>query len=262
MLILLLAGAIAVLAEGSESGLELVPSAPSAPTISYGYRVVRSLPHDPDAFTQGLIIHDGRLLESTGGYGESSLREVDLSSGRVVAQRRLSSQRFGEGLAAVGDRLFQLTWRSGIGIIYDAASFRPLAEFEYAGEGWGLTYDGDQLIMSDGSAFLSFLDPDSLRETHRLEVTDQGESVTRLNELEFVDGSVYANVWGADRIAIIDPGSGRVRAWLDLQGILPVVFRLPSTDVLNGIAYDRATGQLFVTGKRWPRLFEIELVRH
>ena len=143
---------------GVRVGLELVPSAPSAPTISYGSRVVRSLPHDPDAFTQGLIIHDGRLLESTGGYGESSLREVDLSSGRVVAQRRLSSQRFGEGLAAVGDRLFQLTWRSGIGIIYDAASFRPLAEFEYAGEGWGLTYDGDQLIMSDGSAFLSFLD--------------------------------------------------------------------------------------------------------
>ena len=167
---------------------------------------------------------------------------------------------FGEGLAGVGDALYQLTWRAGVGLIYDSESLAPSGRFTYAGEGWGLAWDGTQFIMSDGSALLRYLGPESLRETRRVQVRDRDQPIDALNELEFVEGHLFANVWNTTRIAVIDPDSGQVRGWLDLQEILPAPFRTESVGVLNGIAYDGDQGRLFVTGKRWPRLFEIELI--
>ena len=233
--------------------------APAAASIRYSYRVVASHPHDPEAFTQGLLFADGKLFESTGGYGESSLRIVDLASGRVLRERRLPDDRFGEGLALSGGRLHQLTWKAGLGFIHDASSLASIGEFRYGGEGWGLAANSESLVMSDGSAELRFLDPATLTEVRRLEVRDGTEPVTGLNELEFVEGDLYANAWPSDRIAIVNPANGQVRGWLDLTGLLPLVFRTPRTDVLNGIAYDAASKRLFVTGKRWPRLFQIEV---
>ena len=230
------------------------------PPAEYGYRVVESFPHDPEAFTQGLLFRDGRLFESTGGYGASTLREVDLETGRVLRERRLGEGLFGEGLALVGDRLVQLTWREGVGFVYDARTLRTVGSFAYEGEGWGLASDGERVVMSDGTATLRFLDPVTLEETRRILVTGLAGPVAHLNELEFVGDLLYANVWRTDRIAMIDPDSGRVQAWLHLDGILPLVFRRETTAELNGIAHDPVTGRLFVTGKRWPRLFEIELV--
>ncbi len=231
-----------------------------SPPAEYGYRVVESFPHDPDAFTQGLLFRDGRLFESTGGYGTSTLREVDLETGRVLRERRLGEGLFGEGLALVRDRLVQLTWREGVGFVYDARTLRTVGSFAYEGEGWGLTSDGERVVMSDGTATLRFLDPATFEESGRIQVTGPEGPVAGLNELELVGGVLYANVWRTDRIAMIDPENGRLRGWLDLAGILPVVFRRETTAELNGIAHDPATGRLFVTGKRWPRLFEIELV--
>ena len=231
-----------------------------SPPAEYGYRVVESFPHDPEAFTQGLLFRDGRLFESTGGYGTSTLREVDLETGRVVRERRLGEGLFGEGLALVGDRLVQLTWREGVGFVYDAGTLRTVGSFAYEGEGWGLAADGERVVMSDGTATLRFLDPATLEESGRIQVAGPEGPVAGLNELELVGGVLYANVWRTDRIAMIDPENGRLRGWLDLAGILPVVFRRETTAELNGIAHDPATGRLFVTGKRWPRLFEIELV--
>ena len=227
--------------------------------MNYSYRVIASYPHDPAVFTQGLLFADGKLYESTGGYGESSLRTLDLASGRVLRERRLPDDRFGEGLALTGERLHQLTWKAGIGLIHEARSLAPIGEFHYAGEGWGLAANAEGLVMSDGSAELRFLDPAALTEVRRLPVRDGTEPVTGLNELEYVEGDLYANVWPTDRIAIINPASGQVRGWLDLTGLLPLVFRNPRTDVLNGIAYDAAEKRLFVTGKHWPRLFQIEV---
>ena len=228
-------------------------------SVRYTYRVVASHPHDPEAFTQGLLFADGKLYESTGGYGESSLRIVDLTSGRVLRQRPLPDDRFGEGLALSGGRLLQLTWRAGIGFIHEPASLAPVDVFRYGGEGWGLAADGTSLVMSDGSAELRFLNLNDLTEVRRLQVRDGAKPVTGLNELEYVEGELYANVWPSDRIAIINPANGQVRGWLDLTGLLPLVFRTPRTDVLNGIAYDALGKRLFVTGKRWPRLFQIEV---
>ncbi len=226
----------------------------------YGFRVVASHPHDPAAFTQGLLFSGGRLFESTGGYGESSVRIVQIESGRVLRHRRLPANRFGEGLALVEDRLLQLTWRAGIGHVWDATTLAPLAEFHYSGEGWGLAFHAGHLVLSDGSADLRFLDPNSFAVRRTIRVRDENGPVPKLNELEMVEGNLYANVWQTDRIAIIDPDTGQVRSWLDLAGILPLVFQRPDTGELNGIAYDAAKRRLFVTGKRWPRLFEIELV--
>ena len=226
---------------------------------NFEYRIVRSFPHDQDASTQGLVMHRGQLFESTGGYGTSSVRRVDLRSGRVLRVSRLPDELFGEGLAAVGSALYQLTWRAGIGLIRDAETLARTGEFAYAGEGWGLAWDGAQFIMSDGTGFLRFLDRD-LQQTRRVEVTDRGVQLIGLNELEFVDGHVVANVWDTTRIAFIDPESGQVRGWLDLADILPTPFRTSDVGVLNGIAYDADKGQLLVTGKLWPRLFAIELI--
>jgi glutamine cyclotransferase len=241
------------------------PRAPWAGRISgtavYGYQVIQTFPHDPGAFTQGLVYQDGVLYESTGLYGKSSVRKVHLETGRVLAVADLSPQYFGEGLTIWKDRLIQLTWQSRIGFLYDAATFRLIRKFPYPLEGWGLTQDEQSLIASDGSAQLYFLDPELLKETRRILVTDQGRPVPGLNELEYIRGEIYANVFLTDRIARISPSTGRVLGWIDLSGLLAATDRLPATDVLNGIAYDHQQDRLLVTGKNWPKLFQVRLIR-
>ena len=234
-----------------------------APTAveMYGYKVVASFPHDGSAFTQGLIYRDGFLFESTGLYGESSLRKVELQTGRVVQQRRIDQRYFAEGLTEWQGRLIQLTWRESVAFVYDLATFADQRTFAFAGEGWGLTHDGTRLILSDGSDTLAFLDPATFQVTGRIAVKDRGTPVRDLNELEFVRGEIYANVWQTDRIARIAPATGEVVGWIELAGILPTGQRPTSDAVLNGIAYDSAGNRLFVTGKLWPAIFQIELVR-
>lgn len=224
-----------------------------------GYRVVASYPHDPDAFTQGLVFIDGVLVEGTGLNGRSSLRRVELATGRVLQQVDLPAQWFGEGVTALGDELVQLTWRDGVGLRYDRASLTPIGEFPLAGEGWGLTHDGTHWILSDGSDILFWLDPRDGRELRRVRVHDGLRAVSRLNELEYIDGEVWANLWQRDEIARIDPASGQVLGYLDLAGLRPADARGPDA-VLNGIAWDAATRRLFVTGKLWPRVYQIEPV--
>jgi glutaminyl-peptide cyclotransferase len=228
----------------------------------FGYRIVNTYPHDARAYTQGLLYRDGVLYESTGLNGRSSLRKVRLETGEVLQERTVDSEYFAEGLADWQNRLIQLTWRSNIGFVYDLASFAPTRTFDYAGEGWGLTHDGTRLIMSDGqrAGELRFLDPATFRELGRLTVRDAGVPVANLNELEYVKGDVLANVYQTNRICRIDLKTGRVTAWIDLAGLLPPADRT-GTDVLNGIAYDAGGDRLFVTGKLWPRLFEIRLER-
>jgi glutamine cyclotransferase len=249
---------------------------PTGPAPVYGYRVVASYPHDPNAFTQGLVyIGDDRFYEGTGLYGQSTLREVNLTDGTIVPGRlvRLRDEFFGEGVALVDGRIFQLTWKECTGLIYDAASFTQIGTFRYGEadgvclptqEGWGLAYDGERLIMSDGTATLTFLDPVELAAGRftvlgTVDVHDNGTPITNLNELEVIDGLVYANVWLTDRIVKIDPATGCVLAWIDLTGLLPSN-AAARVDVLNGIAYDAEQKRLFVTGKWWPTLFEIELL--
>lgn len=226
------------------------------------YRVLNVFPHDPTAFTQGLVYQDGIFYEGTGLRGQSTLRKVDPATGQVLQGIRLPDQYFGEGIAILGQRLYQLTWQENTGFIYDKDSFELLDTWRYEGEGWGLATDGQRLLMSDGSHELRFLDPETLAELGRVAVLDDaGQPVSRLNELEWVGGEVWANVWQTDRIARIDPASGRLLGWIDLAGLLPDEDRAAQrVDVLNGIAYDAATARLFVTGKWWPKLFEIELV--
>ena len=232
----------------------------SASTPVYRYDVVNAYPHDPDAFTQGLIYRDGVLFESTGRNGRSTLRRVQLETGRVLQQTKIGDQYFAEGLTDWGNRLIQLTWVTNVGFVYDLGSFKRLQTFTYDGEGWGLTRDTRRLIMSDGTPTLRFLDPESLKVIGRVTVRDRGRPVDDLNELEFVNGVVYANVWTTDRIAMIDPDSGVVNGWIDLSGLMPPAFTVGDA-VLNGIAYDAARQRLFVTGKLWPRLFEIRVRR-
>jgi glutaminyl-peptide cyclotransferase len=223
-----------------------------------GYHIVKIYPHDPAAFTQGLVFLDGIFYEGTGLKGRSSIRKVKLESGEVLKIQNLDAQYFGEGIAVVGDELIQLTWQSGIGFVYDKNSFERKRTFTYTGEGWGLTYDGTRLIMSDGTPSIRFLDPKTLKETGRLDVKDGRLPVDDINELEMVKGELFANIWSSDRIARIDPKTGQVIGWIDLTGILDPRDRV-NIDVLNGIAYDAAGDRLFVTGKQWPKLFEIKL---
>ena len=226
----------------------------------YTYEVIHVYPHDRKAFTQGLLFADGVLYEGTGLYGQSSLRKVDLESGTVLQMELLNGRYFGEGLALFDERLIQLTWRAQIGFVYDRESFALNDQFAYPTEGWGLTQDGKRLIMSDGTSTLYFLDPETFAETKQLQVHADGLPVNRLNELEWIQGEIFANIWQTDRIARIDPASGRVTGWIDLTGLLRMEDRLQGVDVLNGIAYDPATKRLFVTGKLWPKLFEIKLI--
>lgn len=225
----------------------------------FGYRIVASFPHDPHAFTQGLISVDGQLIEGTGNYGRSSLRRVDPATGRVEQDARLPPHLFGEGVTLWQDRLIQLTWREGLGLIHDRDSLALVDTFEYSGEGWGLTHDGRHWIMSDGSSELRFLDPDTRRVVRRLPVRDGVRAIDSLNELEWVEGEIWANVWHSDRIARIDPATGGVTGWIDLSGLYPEAERPHREAVLNGVAYDAKTRRLFVTGKNWPRLYEIEI---
>ncbi len=236
------------------------PAAQAAAPV-YDYRVVNTYPHDPGAFTQGLIYTDGSLYEGTGLQGASSLRRVGLNTGRVAQIHRLADTLFGEGITVWGDKLIQLTYQNRLLLVYDRRTFELLASPPYPLEGWGITHDGRQLIVSDGTSVLRFLDPESYAETGRVNVLDEGNPVGRLNELEFVEGEVFANVWPTARIARIDPQTGQVTGWLDLAGLLPPAKRekrVKRANILNGIAYDAAQRRLFVTGKWWPILFEIE----
>lgn len=226
----------------------------------YGYRVIRTYPHDPRAFTQGLVYEGGELFEGTGLRGQSSLRRVALETGQVLQQHALAAQFFGEGITVFGDQIIQLTWQSHLGFVYDKMSFKLLKQFSYPTEGWGITHDGQRLIMSDGTSNLYFLDPGTLAETDRVEVHDDQGPVIRLNELEYIQGEVFANVWQTNRIARIDPLTGQVRSWVDLTGLLVVTDPQQRVDVLNGIAYDAENDRLFVTGKWWPNVFEIQLI--
>lgn len=236
---------------------------PSVSVPVYRYKVVRSYPHDRQAYTQGLLYQDGVFYEGTGLNGRSSIRKVRVETGEVLQVRALDQQYFGEGIVVWKDTLIQLTWQSGIGFIYDRETFQPRRTFTYAGEGWGLTHDGTRLIMSDGSetGTLRYLDPETLRQTGKLVVRDGSRPVDELNELEFVKGEIFANVYQTNRIARISPKTGRVVGWIDLTGLLESR-DAAGADVLNGIAYDAAKDRLFVTGKLWPRVFEIQIVPH
>lgn len=226
----------------------------------WDYQVVRSFPHDTGAYTQGLFFEDGALYESTGQHGRSTIRRVTLETGKVIQQHSIDARHFGEGSVAWNGRLIQLTWQSQLGFIYDLKTFKPLGSFTFPGEGWGLTHDGKRLIMSDGTAELRFLDPDTLKETGRLRVTTGGRDVVSLNELEWIEGEIWANVWQTDFIARIDPATGEVVGWIDLTNLLGDD-RTPNAEVLNGIAYDPAAKKLYVTGKQWPKLYEITLTK-
>lgn len=228
----------------------------SIPT--YSFKLVKMYPHDPAAFTQGLIYHDGFLYEGTGLNGRSEIRKVDLQTGKVLQRQPIPPEYFGEGITLFEGKIYQLTWTSKKGFIYDLATFKQTGSFSYATEGWGLTHDGSQLIMSDGTNRLFFLDPKTLKTVRTLSVTADGQPVVRLNELEYIQGLIYANIWQTNRIAIIDPKDGHVEAWIDLSRLAMLI---TNADVLNGIAYDEQGKRLFVTGKLWPYLFEIELVK-
>lgn len=253
----LLAFACSVAAHHLTAGAQTASHREEAPV--YGYRVIHVYPHDPDAFTQGLIYLGGFLYESTGLHGHSSLRKVKLESGEVLQNLDVPTQYFAEGLTEWKKNLIQLTWQSGTGFVYDLASFHEKSTFAYGGEGWGLTHDAAQLIQSDGSSTLRFLDPDTLRQKGSLAVSDANRPVSDLNELEYIKGEIWSNVWKTDRIAVISPKSGAVIRWIDLTGLLADKDRTGQEDVLNGIAYDAAHDRIFVTGKLWPKLFEIKL---
>jgi len=240
--------------DGVRLGQESVPAALLSP-----YEVVAGYPHDPSAFLQGLVWHDGGFYESTGLNGQSTLRRVAFPSGDVTQRVPLSSQYFGEGLAMVGERLYQLTWQSRRGFIYDRATFEQVGTFAYDTEGWGLAYDGASLILSDGSDVLTYFDPASFQITRTLAVTLDGRPLRELNELEWIRGEVWANVWHTDMIVRIDPATGQVTGVLDLTGLLPRELRTGGEDVLNGIAYDPDGDRVFVSGKRWPLLFELRV---
>jgi glutamine cyclotransferase len=232
-----------------------------SPTIPrYTYQVIHAYPHDPNAFTQGLVYEDGIFYEGTGLRGQSSLRRVDAASGEVQQIISLDQQYFGEGIVTWENRIIQLTWQENTGFVYDKTSFERVQEFSYPTEGWGITHDGQKLIMSDGTATLYFWDPETLTEIGRVDVFDEKGPVVHLNELEYVAGEVWANIWQTNLIARIDPATGQVVGWIDLTGLLDTAVVTQQVDVLNGIAYDAATNRLFVTGKLWPQVYEIELI--
>jgi len=248
--------AAAIVAVGLAAWAQLVHRPPE----TAGFKVVAVYPHDPRAFTQGLVIRGGRLYEGTGQYGASTLRRVDLATGNVEKSRSLTQEYFGEGVAVLGNKVYQITWKNGAGFVYDLDSFNVEKTFRYTGEGWGLTDDGERLIMSDGTATIRFIDPQTFETVRELTVHDDDKPVDKLNELEFVNGEIWSNVWYDDRIARISPADGAILGWIDLSSLYPQSAR-GSEAVLNGIAYDATAKRLFVTGKNWPQLYEIQVVR-
>lgn len=228
-------------------------------TPEYTFKIIRDYPHDPAAFTQGLVYHDGFLYEGTGLNGQSQLRRVRLETGEVLQHMDLPDEYFGEGIAIVKNKVIQLTWRSHIGFVYNLADFKLLRQFSYPGEGWGLTSRDNELFMSDGTADIRVLDATTFKEKRRFTVRDGAAPIDQLNELEFVEGELFANIWQTDRIARISPQTGKVMGWIDLTGLLSPIYRRQDGAVLNGIAYDSTHKRLFVTGKLWPKIFEIEL---
>ena len=229
------------------------------PAPVHTFKVVATFPHDTSSFTQGLVFADGELYESTGLNGESTLRRVEIATGKTLQRIDIPKQYFAEGLALVGDELLQLTWQHHLGFVYDRKTFQQKRTFTYNTEGWGIAYDGtSRLIMSDGSDTLTYLDPKTLVVKTRLRVRDAGRAISNLNELEWIEGEIWANVWQTDRIARISPNTGEVNAWIDLASLWPQSQRpSPAEQVLNGIAYDKATRRIFITGKKWPRLYQI-----
>ncbi len=228
--------------------------------VFYTFNVVATYPHDESAFTQGLVYHDGLLYEGTGLYGQSSLRITHLSTGDIIEHVDLPSDLFGEGVTVMGGRVFQITWQENTGFVYSADDLAEIQSFSYDGEGWGLTHDGEHLVLSNGSSTLIFLDPGTFQVMRTVDVTYDDEPVSDLNELEYVDGVIYSNIWQTDRIVIIDPEDGAVVGWIDLAGIEEHLDSTEEINVLNGIAYNDESGRLLVTGKLWPNVFEIELV--
>ena len=259
--LLLLIFFIAVAQFSTSLALEHSASTGSASrTPEYTFKVIHVFPHDPQAFTQGLFYHNGFLYEGTGLNGRSSLRKVRLETGEVLQRTDLAPEFFGEGIALLKNEIVQLTWQSQTGFVYSANDFSLLRRFSYTGEGWGLTTNGTDFFMSDGTAEIRVLDGATLREKRRLKVHDGNTPITRLNELEYVEGEILANVWQTDRIARISPQSGKVVGWIDLTGLLSSVYKLEQGAVLNGIAYDPTKKRLFVTGKLWPSIYEIQIV--
>jgi glutamine cyclotransferase len=242
----------------SEAGSGSQNTVTTSPVI-YEPRIMRTFPHDPQAFTQGLVFEDGYLYEGTGLYGKSSLRKIELETGDVVQAISLPNQFFGEGITIAQDKVVQLTWRSHIGFVYTLDRFKLLNAFHYATEGWGMTYDGEQFIMSDGTEHLYFLNPETYELSGKVRVYDDSGFVTKLNELEFIKGRIYANVWQSGRIAIIEPQTGEVKGWIELQELVRTAGGNNTTKTLNGIAYDKKSDRLFITGKMWSDIYEIRL---
>jgi len=253
-------GAVAGVA-ASGASRDAPPGTAAQEPLLETYEIVREYPHDDRAFTQGLVFHGGHLIEGTGRRGESSLRKVEIETGRVIERADISPRLFGEGIAILDGRVYQLTWTSGLGLIYDLDTFEAVQQFRQFTEGWGLTSDGEQLIQSDGSRMLYFLDPATMQATRSVEVHDANGFIDQINELEYIDGEIYANVWHSWEILRISPYDGHIIGRIDMSGLLDTA-KLPDPEsVLNGIAYDPATGRVFVTGKLWPTLFEVRFVR-
>lgn len=232
------------------------PKKLAAPTIEKA-EVVQTFPHDPEAFTQGLVFHEGYLYEGTGQNGKSTLRKVSLEDGKVIESKHLDARYFGEGITILNDLIYQLTWKENTCFVYDFKTMEYLKHHQYLGEGWGLTNDGTHLILSDGTSVLRFFDPDTFKEVRKIQVTDRNRRITNLNELEWVEGEVWANIWYEDRIARIDPTSGQILGWIDVSHVYPAQRRHPES-VMNGIAYDPSSKRLFITGKNWPHLYEVK----
>jgi glutamine cyclotransferase len=225
----------------------------------YGYKVIHTYPHDRDAFTQGLFYDGGKLFEGTGQESGSTLREVELETGKVIRQHDLDDSLFGEGIALYRDRIYQVTWKSKVGFVYNKSDFKLINKIYYPTQGWGLTTINDKIVMSDGTNILYFFEPEMFTAVSKIEVYDNEKKVDQLNELEYINGEIWANIWMTDLIARIDPVSGKVMAYVDLKGLLSKSDRDEDTDVLNGIAYDSQSNRIFVTGKRWPKLFEVKV---
>ena len=260
--LLILSIFVLLLVNSTDSYIANVANADEINSIPiYGYKIINSYPHSTESFTQGLVFDNGTLYESTGLNGRSGIQIVDLETGKIIKSKAIADKYFGEGITIVEDKIIQLTWRAQKGFVYNKNTFDLLKTFSYDSQGWGITYNGKYLIMSDGSNILYFMDPRTFKVRGKLEVYDGDRKLDKLNELEYIDGKIYANVWGTEKLAIINPKTGQVTAWIDLRGLLSKEDKQNRIDVLNGIAYNEENQKLYVTGKLWPKLFEIEIVK-